>query len=184
MFSILATPFAGCYEVQPKVLSDSRGSFIKTFHHDEFKSLGLETNFQEEYYSNSHRNVVRGVHFQLPPEDHVKMVYCLDGEVFDVVVDLRVGSPTYKISASFSLSSKKANCLYIPKGMGHGFCVLSNSATLLYKVSTVYAPVYDSGVLWNSLDIEWPVNDVILSRRDSSFQMLSEFNSPFRYEKE
>lgn len=167
----------GCYEIQPKILEDERGSFVKIFHEDIFKQNQLETNFAEEYYSVSKQNVLRGLHFQLPPHDHVKMVYCVSGEVLDLVVDLRVDSPTYKKVATFTLSSRQGNLVYIPKGLAHGFYVLSEQAIMVYKVSTVYSPEHDTGILWNSVDFNWPSANPIISQRDQSFITCSEFNS-------
>lgn len=182
MFELTATPLNGCYEIQPKIQNDDRGRFVKIFHLPEFAKLGLETDFQEEYYSISHEGVVRGMHFQRPEMDHSKLVYCASGTVFDVVVDLRVGSPTYAKSYSIELNATKANCLYIPKGFAHGFAAVSSQATMVYKVSTVYSPEHDDGVLWNSLDVNWPFANPTLSIRDSKFLPLDKFNSPFVYE--
>lgn len=182
MFSINSSHLAGCFEVQPKVFQDERGQFVKTFHIQAFAEYGLETNFSEEYYSISHKNVVRGLHFQLPPMDHVKMVYCVAGEVLDVVIDLRVGSPTYGQYVLFELSSAKANSVYIPKGMAHGFCVRSEQAIMMYKVSTIYSPAHDAGILWNSLNIPWLTKDAVLSARDQNFPTFAQFESPFCYE--
>ncbi len=181
MFELTAAPLHGCYEITPKIQNDERGRFVKIFQCPEFARLGLETNFQEEYYSVSHAGVVRGLHFQRPEMDHAKLVYCVSGGVFDVVVDLRVGSPTYAKSYSLELNAMKANCLYIPKGFAHGFAVASGEATMVYKVSTVYSPEHDDGVLWSSLDVDWPIKNPILSIRDSKFLPLDKFHSPFVY---
>lgn len=182
MFKLKSSPIPGCFEVLPSVMNDARGSFVKVFHAERFRELGLATDFAEEYYSHSRKGVIRGMHFQTPPADHVKVVYCVQGEVFDVVLDLRVGSPTYGQTATFTLSASEGNYLYIPKGLAHGFCATSETATLVYKVSTVYSPENDSGVLWSSLDIDWPTDTPILSERDSRFSPFSEFKSPFTYE--
>lgn len=182
MFSLKSTKIAGCFELQPRVLEDARGRFVKVFHEQAFAAQGLETAFAEEYYSISHKNVIRGLHFQLPPMDHIKMVYCVEGEVLDAVVDLRIGSPTYGQFELLELSSGKANSIYIPKGMAHGFCALSERAIMVYKVSTVYSPEHDAGVLWDSVGIPWPTTTAILSARDEAFPRLDEFTSPFRYE--
>lgn len=180
MFELKPSKLAGCFELQPKVFDDVRGRFVKVFHEQAFAAQGLETNFAEEYYSVSHRNVVRGLHFQLPPMDHVKMVYCVQGEVLDAVVDLRVGSHTYGQYALFELNATKANSIYIPKGMAHGFCARSNQAIMVYKVSTIYSPAHDAGVLWNSVDIQWSLEQPIISDRDKKFPALADFVSPFR----
>lgn len=181
MFEFGATAIAGCYEIQPRVIKDRRGQFVKTFHEPSFAVRGLATDFTEEYHSHSHKGVIRGMHYQAPPHDHVKLVYCVHGRVFDVVVDLRVGSPTYGQSATFVLDANKSNYLYIPKGLAHGFCALSELVTLVYKVTSVYAPESDAGIAWDSLGVEWPANRPVLSERDRDFVALEHFQSPFVY---
>ena len=110
---VIKTPIDGCFELQPKVFKDDRGKLIKTFHEEMFKSNDLETDFKEEYYSVSNQKILRGLHFQLPPHDHIKCVTCIDGKIFDVVVDLRKKSTTYKQYYSLELDSEKGNMLYI-----------------------------------------------------------------------
>jgi dTDP-4-dehydrorhamnose 3,5-epimerase len=178
---IYETKLPGCYELQPKVFKDHRGTFVKTFHEEVFKKYQLNINFAEEYYSFSHQNVFRGLHFQMPPKEHTKMVYCVQGEVIDAVVDLRVGSPTYGKGETFSLTAEKANIIYIPPGFAHGFYVLSKTAIMMYKVSTVYSPEHDTGIHWNSVGIAWPTANPLVSKRDNEFVALSDFNSPFVY---
>ncbi len=182
MFDLKPSNISGCFELQPKVFEDTRGRFVKVYHDLAFAEKGLKTHFAEEYYSISNKNVIRGMHFQLPPRDHVKVVYCVQGEVMDVVVDLRIGSPTYGQYATFELSADKANSIYIPKGMAHGFCVLSELAIMVYKVSTIYSPEHDAGISWDSMGIPWPSMDANLSVRDQSFPSFKQFDSPFRYE--
>ena len=182
MFELKPTQLTGCFELQPKVFDDARGRFVKAFHTQAFKAHGLESNFDEEYYSVSNKNVVRGMHFQLPPMDHVKVVYCVQGAVLDVVTDLRVGSPTYGRSDVIELSSAKANSIYIPKGMAHGFCSLCDNSIMVYKVSSVYSPEQDAGILWNSVGVAWPTTQAVLSDRDQTFKPFDKFVSPFRYE--
>jgi len=173
---------AGCYHITPQVFRDQRGFFVKTFNAEIFAEHRLETKFPESYFSVSHQGVIRGLHFQIPPADHVKLVSCLQGEILDVVVDLRVGSPTYREHDSVVLSAEQGNVIYIPPGLAHGFCVISERASTMYQTSTVYAAEYDSGVLWNSANIKWPTDSPILSQRDSSFVSLNEFESPFVYQ--
>ncbi len=182
MFDLNPSPLSGCCELQPNVYEDARGRFIKVFHQQAFAALGLETIFTEEYYSVSFKHVIRGLHFQLPPMDHVKLVCCVAGNVIDVVVDLRVGSPTYGQHELFELSAAKGNSIYIPKGMAHGFCVLSDQAVMVYNASTIYSPELDAGVRWDSAGVLWPTTQAILSVRDQSFSSLDQFVSPFRYE--
>lgn len=179
MFKIEPSKLSGCYKFNPKVIGDQRGRFVKIFHEPSYATLGLETKFAEEYYSVSHKNVIRGLHFQVPPMDHVKMVYCLEGHALDVVLDLRVGSPTYGQFEMFELNAINSSSIYIPKGMAHGFCALSENTVMVYKVSTVYSPEHDAGILWNSVGIPWPISEAVLSTRDQSFPTLADFKSPF-----
>jgi len=180
-FDVNPQGIPGCYEVCPKIFTDERGLFVKTFHHDLFAAHGLETRFAEEYYSFSRQRVLRGLHFQLPPRDHVKLVYCVAGEVLDAVVDLRVGSPTYGTHETIVLSARKANMLYIPAGVAHGFYVTGESALMMYKVTTVHSPEHDAGILWDSVGIPWPDAHPVVSGRDSGFVPFAAFVSPFRY---
>lgn len=175
------TKIPGCFEILPAILKDERGFFVKTFHRDVFAEHGLTTQFAEEYYTGSHRGVLRGLHFQVPPMDHVKLVTCVAGTVLDAVVDLRIGSPWYGKHAVFELSSDKANMIYLPAGLAHGFYVLSASAVLMYKVTSVYSPAHDSGILWNSAGIPWPGTDPLISKRDGGFVRLDDFKSPFLF---
>lgn len=173
------TKLDGCFEIYPAIHEDGRGLFVKTFHAPSFSGFGLETHFAEDYYSYSRKGVLRGLHFQVPPADHCKLVYCVCGKVFDAVVDLRVGSATYGEFEIFELNDEKRNLIYIPRGMAHGFYVLSDGAILLYKTTTVYAPEYDSGIRWDSVGIQWPTVSPLLSKRDAAFVTLGEFQSPF-----
>lgn len=179
---IQPTTIPGCFQVSPKVFTDNRGSFVKTFHRELFEQQGLETDWREEYYSTSYKGVLRGLHFQLPPHDHTKLVYCAFGEVLDVVLDLRVGSPSYGTHVMFQLNAIDAHMVYIPKGCAHGFYTLSEQATMMYKVSSVYAPSSDAGLLWNSIGISWPDDTPIMSDRDKAFPIFADFTSnPFTY---
>lgn len=181
MFEIQESKLKGCLKLIPKTFVDQRGQFTKVFHEKTFKDLGLETTFKEEYFSVSYRGVLRGMHFQTPPEDHVKLVYCSQGSVLDVVLDIRRGSPTYGQVEAFELTGNKGECLYIPKGFAHGFYTLSESATMVYKVSTMHSPSNDEGILWSSFGMKWPNQHPTLSQRDSSFAPLDDFRSPFTY---
>jgi len=175
------TGIAGCCEIYPRIFQDERGLFVKTFHQDFFAVHGLATCYAEEYYSFSRRGVLRGLHFQRPPREHAKLVYCVAGEVLDAVVDLRVGSPTYSRYETVVLSAQKANMLYIPPGLAHGFYVTSESATMMYKVTTVYSPEHDSGILWDSVGIPWPDPCPVISDRDRGLLPFSAFASPFSH---
>jgi dTDP-4-dehydrorhamnose 3,5-epimerase len=181
MFKIKELGIKGCFEIQLNKLTDFRGSFVKTFHAEEFKTNNLNYIFNEEFYSVSKRNVLRGFHFQTPPMDCEKVVYCALGQVLDVILDIRQGSSTYGKVISIDLSASKSNSLYIPRGLAHAFFVISDSATMIYKTSKVYSAINDSGILWNSVDFTWPINTPILSERDKLFPRFSEYKSPFFY---
>jgi dTDP-4-dehydrorhamnose 3,5-epimerase len=181
-FRIKNTEIPGCFEIQPKVFSDKRGAFVKTFHSPEFEALGLCTDWKEQYYSTSAPGVLRGIHFQTPPHDHVKLVYCLVGSVLDVAVDLRKGSPTYGGSITLKLSAKSGNMIYLPPGVAHGFCTETEPAILVYSVNSVFNYDCDSGIRWDSVGIKWPINSPTLSERDKILPQFKDFQSPFVFE--
>jgi dTDP-4-dehydrorhamnose 3,5-epimerase len=178
------TRIRGCFELQPKRFTDARGVFVKTFQRELFTAQGLDAEFDEDYYSVSEQGVLRGLHFQMPPFDHNKLVYCLAGEIFDAVLDLRRGSSTFGDFETLRLSGENANMVYVPKGVAHGFYTLTPSATVMYKVSTAYSPKHDTGILWSSAGISWPNLSPRVSVRDASFLSLSEFESPFLLQQE
>ncbi|MFI5251622.1 MAG: dTDP-4-dehydrorhamnose 3,5-epimerase [Bacteroidota bacterium] len=177
------TTIPDCYEIIPKIFNDERGIFVKTFRTDIFEIANIGMHFVEEYYSISHKRVLRGLHFQTPPKACDKMVYCVSGEVLDVVVDLRIGSPVYGKYETIELNSRKANILHIPAGLAHGFYVLSEKAILIYKTTSLYSPEHDSGIRWNSINFSWPDTNPIISKRDGEFVGLQDFKSPFVFKK-
>ena len=170
------------HKLRASVRPDPRGQFVKTFHAEFFAEHGLALEFREQYYSISQIGVLRGLHFQVPPADHAKLVFCTAGAVLDVTLDLRRGSPAYGSHVALDLSAENAAQIYIPPGCAHGFCVTEGPATLVYATTTVYAPEFDAGVLWNSAGIEWPIEAPLLSKRDAGLPPLSNFASPFRFE--
>jgi len=172
----------GCYLLTPDVFHDNRGDFVKTYHQEVFDELGITARFKEEYYSISHKGVVRGLHFQMPPHEHEKIVYCVNGSVFDVFVDLRKSSATYCQHNVVMLNSSNRSMLFLPKGIAHGFCALEENTIMMYKTSTVYAQQSDAGIHWNSADISWPdiCDSSLMSERDKQFVSLSDFDSPFK----
>ena len=162
--------------LQCDYFEDNRGFLVKTFFDE--KNSGLKFTPSDEYFSISKKNVLRGLHFQIPPYDHDKVVSCVHGSVLDVLLDLRSG-PSFGNVMSIELSSDKKYILYIPKGIAHGFLSLENNSILHYKTSTIYSPSHDKGILWNSIDFDWPIEEPILSKRDLSHIVLSEYESPF-----
>lgn len=183
MFELKQTSIPGCVEIIPPQPTDLRGRFVKVLHRDQFSALGLETDFPEQYFTVSRKNVLRGMHFQLPPHDHSKLVYCVSGEVLDVVLDLRRGSPSFGKAMSVRLTSDPTNLLYLPRGLAHGFLTLSAEATMVYHVGSVHAPTHDSGVRWDSFGFDWPAGSRIISDRDLNLPSFTEFASPFEFGK-
>lgn len=177
----LATTIPGCFELRPRVLSDPRGAFVKWFQYDVWRQLGLSVEIKEQYYSRSQRYVVRGLHFQIPPAQHDKAVFCVSGRAFDVLLDLRKGSPTFGEHHVCHLDSGNANGVYVPEGLAHGFAALEDDTVLLYQVTSEYSPENDSGVRWDSAGVEWPVSQPIVSDRDRGLVPMDEFVTPFQY---
>lgn len=159
-------------------LDDLRGFFVKTLSKSMLNDLDCDFELQEEYYSLSNKNVIRGMHFQVPPHDHVKIVNCLKGAVLDVLLDLRPG-PSYGKSKSLILESSTPSVLIIPKGVAHGFKSLTDGSLLVYKTSSEYSPQHDAGILWNSFDFGWELSNPILSSRDISHPAFCNFQTPF-----
>lgn len=178
MFEISDTPIAGVRLLKPRIHQDSRGEFVKTFHADFFLEHGMEFVPQEQFFSVSSKDVVRGLHFQRPPSEHAKLVFCSTGRIRDVVVDLRASGQFGRVH-SCELTAKGREMLFIPKGCAHGFLTLEEGATVFYLTDAVYDPANDDGILWNSIDFDWGISQPVLSNRDGAFQSLREFSSPF-----
>lgn len=172
-------PIAGCFIVLAPAFEDERGGFVKSFHVDTFERLGLRTDWREDYFTTSRLGVVRGMHFQVPPAEHAKLVFCVAGEVLDVVLDIRAGSSTYGKACGVSLSPESGRGVYIPEGCAHGFLSRSENSVMYYKVTSVHSPAEDSGIAWDSFDFDWPVQTPILSPRDAAHPRLTDFASPF-----
>ncbi len=168
----------GCWLLAPKLFEDVRGRFVKTVQESFLNAHGLPFNMREEFYSTSHAGVLRGMHFQRPPHDHIKLVSCLVGEVLDVLVDLRVG-PSYGRVASARLSADKARSIYIPSGIAHGFLTLSDGSLMVYKTSTEHAPSHDAGIRWDSFGFDWGLAVPIVSDRDQLHPAFPGFQTPF-----
>ena len=178
-FELVPTGIEGCVEIRPRVFEDSRGKFVKLFHRGFFEELGLQSTYEEQYYSVSPARVIRGLHFQVPPMEHVKLVSCLKGAILDVVYDLRSGSPSSGQVFALELTSRKGNMLYVPEGLAHGFYVLSDQATFLSMNSRKFAPECDRGIRWDSIPFKWPDRDPIVSQKDREMVTLKDFNNPF-----
>jgi dTDP-4-dehydrorhamnose 3,5-epimerase len=178
MLNFFSQSISGLYLVENFTAVDSRGTFIKTIHEQKLEEIGFNDKFRESYYSLSHKDVIRGMHFQTQPCDHEKLVYVTSGQILDVILDLRKDSKTYGECVAIELNQFK-NSVFIPRGCAHGFLTLSPEATVIYNVSTVYNSDADSGILWDSFGFNWPVVNPILSERDKSFMPLNDYNSSF-----
>lgn len=176
---IVDTKIEGLKILEPRIFEDSRGKFIKTFSDQFFKEHGLDINIAETYYSISHKDVIRGMHFQTPPFDHLKLVYVPFGKICDVVLDIRKDSSTYGEYFSVELSSDNGKVLIIPRGLAHGFKSLEDHTNVTYMQTTGYAPNNDGGVRYDSFGFEWACDTPKLSDRDLSFPMFEAFDSPF-----
>lgn len=175
------TPINGLKLIHLKNLVDARGSFIKTYNNGFFKQHNLNFTLRESYFSISAKNVIRGMHFQAPPAEHIKLVYLNNGAVLDVVLDIRKESQTYGQFFTTIISSNNPVLLYIPVGCAHGFLSLQNNTIVSYLQTSSYHREYDKGVRYNSFGMHWGINNPILSTRDQSFPELKNFNSPFKY---
>jgi dTDP-4-dehydrorhamnose 3,5-epimerase len=178
-FQKIETACAGLFVLQPRVYTDARGTFVKTFHEDYFRAAGIHFVPREEFFSVSARNVLRGMHFQIPPAAHAKLVYCITGRILDVVLDLRSDSPTCGQAVSRELSAANREMFFIPPGFAHGFLSLEDETVTIYKTDFPYAPEQDVGIIWNSFGFPWPVAQPIVSERDSKFPAWSAFQTPF-----
>lgn len=169
--------------IEPKVFGDERGYFFEPFKKQWFEENVCDTQFIQDNESKSSKGVLRGLHFQKPPFAQAKLVRVIKGEVLDVAVDLRKNSPTYGKHFSILLSEENKKQLFVPRGFGHGFSVLSEEAIFAYKVDNKYSPEHEDGILWNDpiLDIDWKVdiNQVQLSQKDTRQQSFESFKSPF-----
>ena len=164
------------------IQEDNRGTFIKTFNFSSLNSHGINFSVKENYYSVNKKNVIRGMHFQLPPFEHKKIVYVSYGKILDVVIDLRKNSPTFLKSISFNIDSNKYDSIYIPRGCAHGFKSLENNTIVNYLVETEYKRNSDSGIKFDSFNFDWgKVNKNLISDRDLSFSTLNEFISEKKY---
>ena len=163
---------------------DDRGFFSELFNMNLFNNaVQLNYLFVQDNFSHSVKSVLRGLHYQKNPKAQAKLVSVLRGEIFDVAVDIRKNSPTYGKWVGDILSEENHRLLYIPEGFAHGFCVLSDEADVLYKVTSEYSPEHDRGIIWNDPDIgiNWPVENPIISKKDLELFLLKDIENNFVY---
>ena len=172
-FSELSLP--GVILFEPNVFEDERGFFMETYHILKYGRAGLDRPFVQDNLSHSRRSVLRGLHYQLHHPQR-KLIYVISGEILDVAVDIRQGSPTFGQWSSIRLSAENWRQLYVPEGFAHGFCVLSEFADLMYKCTDLYAPGDEYGILWSDPDlaIDWQIENPVLSEKDAGNPLLKE----------
>ncbi len=181
--NVLPTEHPDVLLIEPKVFGDTRGFFMETFHAEKFAQAGLPTAFLQDNHSHSVRGVLRGLHYQLQ-HPQGKLVRVVNGEVLDVAVDIRKGSPRFGQWVSVLLSAENRLQLYVPPGFAHGYCTLSEQADFLYKCTDVYAPADEYGIAWDdpALDIDWPPVDYLLSDKDLANPVLGDAGNLPSYE--
>ena len=178
---VIETQLAGVLIIEPKVFGDHRGFFLETFQVERYRDAGIGLPFVQDNHSRSQRGVLRGLHYQVQ-QPQGKLVRVVAGEVFDVAVDIRPGSPTFGRWVGEVLSAENRRQLWIPAGFAHGFQVLSDSAEFLYKTTDYYAPECERSILWNDPDlaISWPLAGVpLLSGKDAQSPLFAEFAAAF-----
>lgn len=178
-FQRLEIPAVVLIEAQPS--KDDRGFFVETYKRSDFSANGILGVFVQDNCSHSVRGTLRGLHYQKHPKAQAKLMMAVKGEIFDVAVDIRQGSPSYGQWVAVVLAAQRFQMLYIPAGFAHGYCVMSEEADVVYKVTNEYAPELDRGILWNdpTIGIQWPVSEPILSAKDARLPLLREAESKF-----
>ena len=169
------TTLRGAYLIEPELLHDERGFFARVFCQQEFELHGLSTHFVQCSIShNARKGTLRGMHYQAAPHEEAKLIRCTRGAIYDVIVDLRRDSPTYRRWAAVELTAENRLMLYVPQGLAHGFQALCDDVEVFYQISEFYHPEGARGIRWNdrSLAISWPLADPIVSQRDGGFPDL------------
>lgn len=174
-----ALPLEGAMLIILPHSQDERGFFTKSFHETSLKKAGIDFTLRESYFSLSKKDVIRGMHFQTPPHQHSKIVFCPQGAILDVIIDLRKDSATYGQYYAQELSAENHLAYYIPEGFAHGFKSLSDDAITYYLVSSEYSQANDTGILYNSFGFDWELGKPVISARDLSFPELINFTKPF-----
>lgn len=180
---VIETPLAGLLIIEPKVFGDERGFFLETWSRQRYQEMGINVDFVQDNLSFSRRGVLRGLHFQ-NPQPQGKLVYVLQGEVFDVAVDIRKGSPTFGRWHGVVLSDENKRQFWVPAGFAHGFCVTSESALFAYKCTELYAPQHERSIRWDdpSLAIDWPITEPQVSDKDRLAPLLADVDPAHLYD--
>lgn len=179
---IIKTEIDGIILIEPDLFSDNRGIFCETFSVSKYKEAGIQCDFVQDNFSFSKKNIIRGLHYQIPPVAQAKLVSVIDGEIYDVAVDIRKNSRTFGKYFGAVLKAPFRRQIFIPPGFAHGFSVLSERAMVHYKCSAPYSPQHERGICWNDPDlaIDWKISSPILNERDSSFPKLNQQKDIFK----
>lgn len=178
------THLEGAFIIEPERLEDDRGFFARTWCEREAKAYGLHPKWVQCNVSfNKLKGTLRGIHYQVPPDEEAKLVRCTQGSIYDVIIDLRLDSPTFKQHFTLVLSAKNRKMVYVPKGFAHGFQTLEDDTEVFYQMSKFYAPEHARGVRWNdpAFSIQWPIEVQIISERDQSYPDIDTLRSLYEY---
>ncbi len=169
--------------IEARVFFDERGFFLETYKRSDFEANGVPQGFVQDNFSTSKRGVLRGLHYQKEPHAQAKLVSVSSGEIYDVAVDIRKGSPTYGQWVGVNLKADQHRMLLVPEGFAHGFQALTDDVHVAYKVTCDYAPEADRGIAWNdpSLAIDWPISDPVLSEKDRKLPLLANADNEFEF---
>ncbi|MGG1911803.1 dTDP-4-dehydrorhamnose 3,5-epimerase [Priestia megaterium] len=181
---VIETKLQGVFIIEPKVFKDNRGFFMETYNTQILKDKGINHQFVQDNHSLSvEAGTIRGLHYQLNPKSQTKLIRASRGAIYDVAVDIRIGSPTYGQWVGAVLSEENKRQLLVPKGFAHGFCTLVSNTEVQYKVDGFYSSEHDSGIAWNDIEIgiDWPTSSPILSDKDKNHPTLSKANNNFKF---
>jgi dTDP-4-dehydrorhamnose 3,5-epimerase len=182
-FTFTQLEIQGLVLVELQRFGDDRGFFMETYKSSDIREHGMPAAFVQDNISHSTQGVLRGLHYQVEPRAQGKLLMALSGRIFDVAADIRRGSPTYGRWLGVELTAENGLMFYVPPGFAHGYCVLSDNATLLYKVTEEYAPECERGIIWNDpqIGVEWPITEPLLSPRDADLPPLHEAENSFSF---
>lgn len=178
----IKTTLKDAYIIKPQVFGDNRGFFLESYSKKKFKEEGIDAEFVQDNHSKSEKKgTLRGMHFQAPPYTQAKLLRVIKGKILDVIVDLRKNSETFGQWEGFELSAENFQMLFVPQGFAHGFMTLEDNTEVLYKADNFYEPSHEGGIAWNDLDlkINWPIENPILSERDTTWPNLKNLDNPF-----
>jgi len=171
------TKFEGVYIIEPKKLEDERGFFARTWDMDDFEKNGLNSKILQCSISHTKtKGTIRGLHYQISPFEETKIIRCTRGKIYDVIIDLRKDSPTYKKWGSFDLSSENYNMLYVPEGFAHGFQSLEDNIEMFYQMTQIFQSEYNKGIRWDDpiFNISWPLDVAIISKKDKNWELFKQ----------